>query len=595
VAAGERVRPAHPLLAATAARLATPGERRALHLDLARETADERQRVVHLALAAERPDAELSARLAEAAACTGARGAAGEAVELAGHALRLTAPGAAERAERLLALGDHLEAAGEFERLSELLGPEVDALPPGEPRVRAHLLLAEGGHVRHADQHAEHLARALAEAAGAPVLRAPVVALQSIHFSVTCVQRIREAEVLALEALSAARRSHPEAERLALGALAWARALRGRGVDDLRERERELAGAGSVERSVDRVAAVRLVWRGETAEARAALAALQDAADERGEVYSYLVVRLHTCELELRAGDWSAASRILDEWVQSADLEQIRGLVYERCCALLAAGRGDPAETERWAREAIAAVEANGVRWQLLEALRARGLARLLAHDSPGAGSDLGSVWRLAEREGIDDPAAFPVAPDLVEALLETGEADEARVVTARLRELSVAQEHPWGLLSTRRCTALLEDEPAAADEIAAGYERLGLPFDRARTLLVLGRAARRRRRWGLARRLLEPAAAAFADLGSDGWARDAHSELERVGGRPAGPPGELTPSERRVAELAARGLTNKEIAQALFVSVHTVEVHLSHSYAKLGVRSRSQLARAID
>ena len=240
-------------------------------------------------------------------------------------------------------------------------------------------------------------------------------------------------------------------------------------------------------------------------------------------------------------------------------------------------------------------MEANGVRWQLLEALRARGLARLLAHDSPGAGSDLGSVWRLTEREGIDDPGAFPVAPDLVEALLETGEADEARVVTARLRELSVAQKHPWGLLSTRRCTALLEDEPAAADEIAGGYERLGLPFDRARTLLVLGRAARRRRRWGLARRLLEPAAAAFAELGSDGWARDAHSELERVGGRPAGPPGELTPSERRVAELAARGLTNKEIAQALFVSVHTVEVHLSHSYAKLGVRSRSQLARAID
>jgi DNA-binding CsgD family transcriptional regulator len=67
------------------------------------------------------------------------------------------------------------------------------------------------------------------------------------------------------------------------------------------------------------------------------------------------------------------------------------------------------------------------------------------------------------------------------------------------------------------------------------------------------------------------------------------------VGGRRAGAPGELTHSERRVAELASRGLSNKEIAGALFISVHTVEVHLSRSYAKLGVRSRTQLTREID
>ena len=158
-----------------------------------------------------------------------------------------------------------------------------------------------------------------------------------------------------------------------------------------------------------------------------------------------------------------------------------------------------------------------------------------------------------------------------------------------------MAQRHPWGLVSAGRCTALLNHEPEAAEEIAAAYERLGLPFDRARTLLALGRVARRRRRWGLARRLLEAATAAFRALGSDGWAEDARSELDRVGGRRATPPGELTPSEQRVVELATRGLSNKEIARELVVSVHTVGRHLSHSYAKLGVRSRSQLARAID
>jgi DNA-binding CsgD family transcriptional regulator len=71
-------------------------------------------------------------------------------------------------------------------------------------------------------------------------------------------------------------------------------------------------------------------------------------------------------------------------------------------------------------------------------------------------------------------------------------------------------------------------------------------------------------------------------------------AELERVGGRRPQRESELTPAERRVVELAASGASNKEIAQALFVSVHTVETHLTHSYAKLGVRSRAQLARRL-
>ena len=86
-------------------------------------------------------------------------------------------------------------------------------------------------------------------------------------------------------------------------------------------------------------------------------------------------------------------------------------------------------------------------------------------------------------------------------------------------------------------------------------------------------------------------AEAAFDELGSPGWAEQARSELARVGARRPAPAGELTPTERRVAELAAEGLANKEIAQALFVTVSTVEVHLSNAYAKLGIRSRTQLA----
>jgi DNA-binding CsgD family transcriptional regulator len=588
--AGERVRPAHPLLSATAARHAAPAERRALHLELAGVTAGDRRGVLHLALAAERPDASLSARLAAVAAVAAARGSTIEAVELAAHALRLTAEDAAERPERVLALGEQLDAAGETDRLSELLTGELDALPPGEPRLRAHLLLAEGGHVQHADQHAAHLAAALAESGGEPALRAPVLARLAIHAAVQCAERIPQAEAFALEALVGA---GPDAQHFALWARAWARVLRGLRVDDLLVRQHALAGP--VERSVNRVAAVRHVWRGETAAARAALADLRDAADERGETFSYLVTGLHLCELELRAGSWAAASRVLDEWAESADFEHMRGLVYERCRALAAVGRGNAAEARRWAGEAIAAADANGLGWQRLESLRARGLASLLEPDLARAAADLRTVWRATEREGIEDPGAFPAAPDLVEALLELGEPEEARAVTARLRELAVAQEHPWGMVTARRCEAVIADDPVAADEIATAYAQLGLPFDAARTRLALGRTARRRRRWGAARALLEAAVTGFAGLGSAGWAEIARSELERVGGRRASQPGELTPAERRVSELAADGMTNKEIAQALFISVHTVEAHLTSSYAKLGVRSRAQLARAKD
>ena len=84
---------------------------------------------------------------------------------------------------------------------------------------------------------------------------------------------------------------------------------------------------------------------------------------------------------------------------------------------------------------------------------------------------------------------------------------------------------------------------------------------------------------------------AAFEQLGSEGWAEVARSELARVGARRPTPGGELTPTEQRIVALAASGCSNKEISQTLYVTVHTVEAHLSHVYAKLGVSSRAQLA----
>jgi DNA-binding CsgD family transcriptional regulator len=582
---GDRVRASHPLLAVAARERSGAAERRALHRALASAVPDEARRARHLALAAERPDASLAASLAAAGAHAAARGATTDAVECAEHALRLTPETTTARADRVLALADYLEIAGDYSRLAELLTAHADELPAGTPRARAHLLL--GKISDDLATHEAHVERAWEESEDDPALRALVLATKADILVAQRVERIDEAEALAVEAhrLGAA-------EPYVLYVLGWCRVYRGRSLDDLTER----VPAAKYLESLDRVKGVRLTSRGEVARARATFTRLLSLADERAEAQSYAVLHLQLCELELRAGETKAASRLLASWPEPYG-RWTRNRA--RCEALLAATRGLADEAARLANAAIAASEAPDQRWNLLESLRARGIAALRAREAAPAVESLRAVWEHTRREGVDEVGAFPVAPDLVEALTELGELDEARAVTACLRRLAEDQEHPWGLASADRCEALLRlagvgyDEETAELMTAAAnrYEALGLRFDHARTLLALGRAQRRHRKWAAARSSLEQAAAVFDDTGSSGWADDARSELERVGGRRRRPESELTVAEQRTAELAAGGLANKEIARTLSVSVHTVERHLSRVYAKLGVRSRSQLA----
>jgi DNA-binding NarL/FixJ family response regulator len=589
-----RVRASHPLLAAAAKAQSGARERRRLHLELAAVVADEEVRARHLALAAEETDEELAATLAAAAAAAGARGAVRDGVELAEHALRLTPPDSPERSERLLSLADCLSVAGTKEdeqRLTGLLQPELDSLPSGTARVRAYLLLTDGI-VEDNDEIQRCLEQALAESAHDIALRAGVLAQISENMALIRVERIGEAESLAREAVSVV---GPQGR--ALHSLSWALALQGRDVSHLCEHDPVMsASALRTLTSPKRALSRRLVWRGELDRARDVLTELLSLADERGEAYSYALLRLHACQLELRIGDCIAAGPLLDEWGESSD--PLMWPMYERSHALLAAARGLPGEAVSWGEKTIALAERTGARWDWLEARRAIGLAELLRQEPARAADSLRAVWEHTQREGVDEPGVFPVAPDLVEALVNVGELDEAQETTDRLRALSAVQEHPWGLVSATRCQALIRlatayDETAAADlaEAAAGYGKLGVRFDQARTLLSLGRAQRQSRKWAAARASLEEAASTFEELGSPGWADAARSEVARVGARRPRAAGELTEAEQRVAQLAADGLSNKEIASRLYVTVRTVEVHLKHAYAKLGIRSRTQLA----
>ena len=115
-------------------------------------------------------------------------------------------------------------------------------------------------------------------------------------------------------------------------------------------------------------------------------------------------------------------------------------------------------------------------------------------------------------------------------------------------------------------------------------------PIERGRTLLVLGAVQRRRKQRRAAREALLQAAAIFAATEAALWTARAAAELARVSGR-APRQGELTTTERRVAELVCGGMSNRETAAELFVTVRAVESTLTKVYAKLGVRSRTQLA----
>jgi DNA-binding CsgD family transcriptional regulator len=593
---GDHLRASHPLLAAAAVRSARAAERRELHRRLAGVVAAGELRTRHLALAAARPDAGLAATVAAAAASASGRGAPRAAVELAEHALRLTPHDHPDRGARVLDLAGYLLVAGEKRRLTDLLKPHVRSFPTAAMRAQA-LVLLTSGEVSGNDEIQRYLEQALVESGDDVRARASVLADMAENVAVVRVERIAEADAWAVEALPETPGAEPELEQRALYALAWTRALGGRAIDDVWERFRSASrGRAYLAHSPERVAAQRLVWRGEIAAARAVLTRQLAEADERGEPSSYALQRLHLCELELRAGEWDVAERLLDEWAESGDRELLHWPMYERCRALLAAGRGFADEARRWGTEAEARASAAGVCWDQLEAQRALATSELLLHEADRAAERLHEVWEHTAREGVLEPGVFPVAPELVEALVERGELERARPVTARLEELAEQQDHPWGRVTARRCAAqaaLAYDEPAvtALEDAADAYARLGLRFDAARSLLALGREQRRARKWGAARATLERTAAAFDELRSSGWADEARSELGRVGARRPSPAGHLTPTERRVAELAAQGLANKEIAQALVVSVSTVEFHLSNTYAKLGVRSRTQLA----
>jgi len=264
-------------------------------------------------------------------------------------------------------------------------------------------------------------------------------------------------------------------------------------------------------------------------------------------------------------------------------LDRGRVAEAERALAELPAQWG-PTARNRWLRGASQRGRLCLAQGRLQEALRE---LQAQLHDDEARGRAITSRDRIRA--------------SLVAALAELGRHDEAlaiadeQLAVARRRCLPTAEAR---LLLARARALDGPDQVAALEEAVQAARRSSSRLVRAEALAELGATLRRSGERVAARAPLREARELAHRCGATGLETRAHEELLIAGARPRrmalSGVDALTASERRVAELAARGYRNREIAQALFVTIKTVEVHLGHAYAKLAIRGRSQLSEAL-
>jgi DNA-binding CsgD family transcriptional regulator len=340
------------------------------------------------------------------------------------------------------------------------------------------------------------------------------------------------------------------------------------------------------------------LWSGRLEEARELL--LEGYAASAGRDEPLAADRLWFLALvELRAGNWDLAHEYCERCRELAVMFDEGEYMSFAPRSLLAAHRGDESEARALAEQGMQLATDAGVPFLGHSCRGVLGRLDLWAGDPFSAVEHLTAVYRGHRDLGYREPGHAAAAPDLVEALLQLSRVDDALEVLEPWDADAERLGRAWALAQSTRCRGLVA---AARGEIGEAqrlleqavekHEAVGDPFGRARTLLTLGVTRRRARQKQAAREAIEQALTGFETLGARRWVERARAELGSLGGRTRQEG--LTAAERRVAALAAQGRTNREIAAALFLSDRTVESHLSHVYAKLGVRSRTELARAL-
>ena len=327
----------------------------------------------------------------------------------------------------------------------------------------------------------------------------------------------------------------------------------------------------------------------------AADAALQDARD-RGSVIGFALSSAFRCLLDYRVGkltDGVADGRQAVETVGPNEFQ-----IYAYAVAFLLDCLIETGELEE-ALSLATRPELQGkvpdvFAVHLLRVARAR--ARIDAGD---AGAGVQELLDVGQSVSLG-PAMLPWRSRAAPGLVALGREQEAVALVED--ELLAGRQTGtgWGQVVALQALALA-DRGRAADSLQEALElseRHGFALERARSLVLLGAHERRRGNRRRAEELLNDGLEAGAGCGAVVLERRARDELVAIGLSPrrrgSTATDALTPAERRVAQLAAGGMSNREIAQALFVSLRTVETHLTHSYQKLGIGSRSELEPAL-
>ena len=600
---GERLRFTHPLLASAAYATAPPWERRDAHRRLAGAARDELERAHHLAASTVEPDETVAAELEAAAGNATLRGAPAVAARLLERAAELTpAVDEGSRRRRLLDAVPHHLASGDPAHARELLEGLSASLPAGPER--ADLLCQIADLSEGPDGGLAIAQQALEESGSDPAVGARSHIMLATFMSLTG-DRLQAAEHARTAASLAERAGDDRLVALTLGDLCYRLMILGlpyarEDLERALELEQTLADdALLAHQRPSFQLGIILGYTDHPDEARpllrAELARLESAGNE-----SWLIgVLFRLADVELRAGNWAEAGRLARRCVAIATHG---GVAQEETVALVIHGAvqahlGLLEEAATAAHAAVVLADENGDRSYAQRATAVLGFVELSRGDSEAALVHLSPAGADLRRAGMGELSIGPVVQNEIEALVAVGRLDEADEAIAFVEEKGRPTHRSWHEAIGARGRALVasargdvDQARAQLDRALSAHERLPQPFELGRTLLVQGTIERRAKGRGAARAALGRALEVFDQLGAPLWAEKAAQELARIPGRTAAS-GELSETERRIAELVASGLANKEIAAQLFVTVRTVEGNLTRIYSKLGVRSRTELA----
>ena len=331
-------------------------------------------------------------------------------------------------------------------------------------------------------------------------------------------------------------------------------------------------------------------------EARALLGDLVELGDELLATRALWLLSI----VELMAGRWSLAAELAERARDVGSLYQtVEWPGPYLVLAELALHRGDVDAARELAARARDLPAAQSGSWDA-EVDTILGLASRADGDLGAAVDHFTAADATARTAGRADPDDLWWRPDYIETLLELGRVDDA----VEILDVTEADAKRLGrdhvLARLMRCRGLvaaargdLQVALAILDQAVDQVDVETDPFGHARALLALGVTRRRARQKRGAREAIAAALARFEALGEVPWTERARAELGGIGGRTREEG--LTPAERRVAALVAEGRTNREVAAALSLGERTIETHLTHIYAKLGVRTRTELARVYE